>query len=112
MKYFFSGIQVVLCAGAPDTKEMGEEMAEKVEKVRNETTNDVIWIEQWVPRAHLITLYSHAFVFVCPSFYEPFGIINLEAMACGTPVVASVVGGIPEVVVHGQTGADWIVSIF
>ena len=104
IKYLLPGIQAVLCAGAPDTKEIGEEIAEKVEKVRKETTNDVIWMEQWVPRAHLITLYSHAFVFVCPSIYEPFGIINLEAMACETPVVASAVGGIPEVVVQGETG--------
>lgn len=97
------GIQVVLCAGAPDTQEIGTEIAERVKEVRSQK-REIIWIDRWVPRDDLITLFSHASVFVCPSIYEPFGIINLEAMACETPVVASAVGGIPEVVVHGQTG--------
>jgi glycosyltransferase involved in cell wall biosynthesis len=64
----------------------------------------VIWVQKMVPRQDVIQLYSHAAVFCCPSIYEPFGIINLEAMACGTPVVGSAVGGIPEVVVDGETG--------
>ena len=104
IKWLHPGIQVVLCAGAPDTPEIGKEMAEKVKEARSETKNEIIWIEQWIPRAQLIYLFSHASVFVCPSVYEPFGIINLEAMACESPVVASAVGGIPEVVVHGETG--------
>lgn len=98
------GAQVVLCAGAPDTKEIGEEMAACVERARRETDNPIHWIQQILPRDDVITLYTHASVFVCPSVYEPFGIINLEAMACGTPVVASKVGGIPEIVVPGETG--------
>ncbi len=97
-------IQVVLCAGTPDTREIGKEMAEKVKEVRTRTNHEILWIEQWVPRLDLICLFSHASVFVCPSIYEPFGIINLEAMACETPVVASAVGGIVEVVVDGETG--------
>ncbi len=101
------GLQVVLCAGAPDTEEISKETSERVMKARSETRNEVIWIRQWVPRADLIYLFSHASVFVCPSIYEPFGIINLEAMACETPVVASAVGGIPEVIIHGETG--WLV---
>ena len=107
IKWIDPGIQVVLCAGAPDTKEIGMEIAEKVREARSETRNEIIWIDQWVPRADLVCLFSHASLFVCPSIYEPFGIINLEAMSCETPVVASAVGGIPEVVVHGETG--WLV---
>ncbi len=107
IRWLDPGIQVVLCAGAPDTREIGEEMAEKVKEARSETTNEIVWIDQWVPRAHLVRLFSHASLFVCPSVYEPFGIINLEAMACETPVVASAVGGIPEVVVSGETG--WLI---
>lgn len=98
------GVQIVLCAGAPDTKEIGEEMAQAVNEARQLTANPVIWIAEMIPKAEIIALYSHASVFVCPSVYEPFGIINLEAMACETPVVAAEVGGIPEVVIPGQTG--------
>ena len=96
-------LQVVLCAGAPDTKEIGAEMAARVAEV-SVTRSDVIWIREMLPRADAIALYSHAAVFCCPSVYEPFGIINLEAMACETAVVASAVGGIPEVVVPEETG--------
>ncbi len=98
------GVQAVLCAGAPDTEEIGREMAERVERARAATANPILWVRQMVPREDVIALYSQAAVFVCPSVYEPFGIINLEAMACGTPVVASAVGGIREVVVPGETG--------
>ncbi len=108
VKHLSPGIQVVLCAGAPDTEEIRREMVERVEEARAQTANEILWIHQWVPTKDLATLYSHASVFVCPSVYEPFGIINLEAMACETPVVASAVGGIPEVVTHGETG--WLVS--
>lgn len=104
IKWLNPGIQVVICAGAPDTEEISKEIAESVKEARSETGNKIIWISQWVPRADLIYLFSHASVFVCPSIYEPFGIINLEAMACETPVVAAAVGGIPEVVIHGETG--------
>jgi alpha-maltose-1-phosphate synthase len=95
--------QVVLCAGQPDTSEIGAEMQRAVDEARRDR-DGVIWVQQMVPRADVIQLYSHAAVFCCPSIYEPFGIINLEAMACGTPVVGSAVGGIPEVVVDGITG--------
>jgi len=98
-----SSLQVVLCAGAPDTTEIGDEMAERVAEIGADRA-DVIWVREMVPRADAIQLYSHAAVFCCPSVYEPFGIINLEAMACETAVVASAVGGIPEVVVPGETG--------
>jgi starch synthase len=98
------GVQVVLCAGAADTKELEKEMSGAVEQARQKTGNKIILIPGTVRRHEIITLYSAATLFVCPSIYEPFGIINLEAMACGTPVVASAVGGIPEIVVHQETG--------
>lgn len=97
------GFQVVLCAGAPDTPEIAAEMQQAVAAAR-EHHGEIVWIEKMVTRPEAIALYSAASVFVCPSIYEPFGIINLEAMACGTPVVASAVGGIKEVVVDGETG--------
>ena len=96
-------LQIVLCAGAPDTPEIGREMEAGVARVAAER-DGIVWIREMLPRADTIELYSHAAVFCCPSVYEPFGIINLEAMACGTAVVASAVGGIPEVVVPGETG--------
>lgn len=97
------GFQIVLCAGAPDTPEIAAEMKAAVGAAQR-TRDGVIWIEEMVDVPTKVELYSHAAVFVCPSIYEPFGIINLEAMACGTPVVASAVGGIKEVLVHGETG--------
>ncbi len=103
IRYLPEGMQVVLCAGAPDTPEIAAEMREKVEAARAAGGN-VVWIEKMVTKAEAIELYSHAQVFCCPSVYEPFGIINLEAMACRAPVVASATGGILEVVVDGETG--------
>ena len=96
--------QVVICAGAPDTEEFGREIAAKVAEVKTRTATDVIWIPEFLPKEQIVSFYTHAAVFVCPSIYEPFGIINLEAMACGTPVVASAVGGIVEAVKDGETG--------
>lgn len=97
------GIGVVLCAGQPDTAEIAREVTEGV-RAAQATRPNVVWIGEMVSREEVRQLYSHAAVFCCPSVYEPFGIINLEAAACETPVVASAVGGIPEVVVDGETG--------
>ncbi len=96
-------IQVVLLAGAPDTKEIGEEMKAAVAKV-SANRPGVVWVPEMLSKPEVIQFYSNAVVFCCPSVYEPFGIINLEAMACETAVVASAIGGIPEVVVPGETG--------
>jgi len=103
IRYMDPGFQVVLCAGAPDTPEIAAEMKAAV-SVAQAAHRGVIWIREMVNKATVFQLYSHAAIFVCPSIYEPFGIINLEAMACETPVVASAVGGIKEVVVDGETG--------
>ena len=95
--------QVVLCAGAPDTPEIAAEMRMKVEEARRRHPR-IVWIEKMVTKQEAVRLYSNARLFCCPSVYEPFGIINLEAMACSAPVVASATGGIKEVVVDGETG--------
>jgi len=95
--------QLVLCAGAPDTPEIAAEIATAVHELAA-SRSGVVWIQEMVPRAAVVELLSHAAVFCCPSTYEPLGIVNLEAMACGVPVVATKVGGIPEVVAHGETG--------
>ncbi len=96
-------IQVVLCAGQPDTPAIGQEMKDRVAEV-SANRPGVIWIQEFLPKDQVIQYYSNATVFCCPSVYEPFGIINLEAMACETAVVASAIGGIPEVVVPEETG--------
>jgi alpha-maltose-1-phosphate synthase len=103
VKYLPKGMQIVLCAGAPDTPEIATEMREKVEAARA-AGGHIVWIEKMVTKPEAIELYSNCRVFCCPSVYEPFGIINLEAMACGAPVVASATGGILEVVKDGETG--------
>jgi glycogen synthase len=104
IRHLQPGVQVVLCAGAPDTPEIAREMTAAVERARAQSAHRIIWIDEMLPKEQVISLYTHAAIFVCPSVYEPFGIINLEAMACETPVVAAAVGGIPEVVDHGETG--------
>jgi starch synthase len=96
-------VPIVLCAGAADTPGLGAEVAERVSRLAD-VRGGVHWIEEMLPRPDVVQLLSHAAVFVCPSTYEPFGLINLEAMACEVPVVATAVGGIPEIVVEGVTG--------
>lgn len=103
IRHFAPGFQVALCAGAPDTPEIAQEMRGAVAAAQAERPG-IVWIDHMVSAEEKIALYSHAEVFCCPSIYEPFGIINLEAMACETAVVASAVGGIKEVVVNGGTG--------
>ena len=96
-------VQVVLCAGAPDTKEIAAEVSSAVATLQ-ETRDGVMWIEQMLPRPELVAVLDACTAFVCPSVYEPLGIVNLEAMAVGLPVVGTATGGIPEVVVDGVTG--------
>jgi alpha-maltose-1-phosphate synthase len=104
LPYLHEGLQVVLCAGMPDTEEIAREMRTSVAETRQRSPNPIVWVSDMVAEPDLVALYSHASLFVCPSVYEPFGIINLEAMACGTPVIGAAVGGIPDVVRHGETG--------
>jgi len=104
-RQFDDSVVLVLCASSPDTPEIGVEVANAVASLRElRGESSVIWIQEQAARPQLIQLFSHALAFVCPSVYEPLGIVNLEAMACETAVVASAVGGIPEVVVDGVTG--------
>ncbi|GAB3497211.1 alpha-maltose-1-phosphate synthase [Flexivirga lutea] len=103
-----SEVQLVLCAGAPDTPQILREVEESVARLR-QSRDGVVWIADMLPRAEVVALLSAATVFVCPSVYEPLGIVNLEAMACGCPVVGTATGGIPEVVADGETG--WLVPI-
>lgn len=102
-QYFNEDCQIVLCAGAPDTEEIAKETSALIDELKAKRKG-VILISEMLPREKIKILYSHARVFACPSLYEPFGIINLEAMACETPVVGSHVGGIPEIIVEGETG--------
>ena len=102
-KYFNDNCQIVLCAGAPDTLEIAKETEELIADLKAQR-DGVILISEMLPREKIKVLYSHARVFACPSLYEPFGIINLEALSCETPVVGSAVGGIPEIIQEGKTG--------
>ena len=102
-KYFNKNCQVVLCAGAPDTEEIAKETESLIQELQSER-DGIILISEMLPREKIKVLYSHSRVFACPSLYEPFGIINLEAMSCETPVVGSAVGGIPEIIIEGETG--------
>lgn len=101
-------VQLVLCAGAPDTQAIADEVSGLVDKL-SEQREGVFWQQRVLPREELCQVLSHATVFVCPSIYEPLGIVNLEAMACGAAVVGTATGGIPEVIVDGETG--WLVPI-
>jgi starch synthase len=103
MAHVDDGVQLVLCAGAPDTPEIGAAVSGRVERLRAQR-DGVLWIEQMLPKPEVIQVLSHATVFACPSIYEPLGIVNLEAMACETAVVATATGGIVEVVDDGVTG--------
>ncbi|AKK05552.1 glycogen synthase (ADP-glucose) [Corynebacterium mustelae] len=102
-RHFDDGVQLVLCAGAPDTPEIAEQTASLVAKLQAER-DGIVWVQEMLPKEKIQEILTAADCFVCPSIYEPLGIVNLEAMACGTAVVASDVGGIPEVVVDGKTG--------
>ncbi len=102
-KYFNATCQIVLCAGAPDTEEIAKESEDLIAQLKSQR-DGVILISEMLPREKVKVLYSHARVFACPSLYEPFGIINLEAMSCETPVVGSAVGGIPEIIIENETG--------
>lgn len=102
-KYFNKNCQIVLCAGAPDTEEIAKETEDLIAELKSQR-DGVILISEMLPREKIKVLYSHARVFACPSLYEPFGIINLEALSCETPVVGSAVGGIPEIITEGETG--------
>jgi alpha-maltose-1-phosphate synthase len=101
-------VQLVLLAGAPDTPEIKSEVEQLIDTLR-ESRDGVVWVPTMLPRNEVVAMLSSATVFVCPSVYEPLGIVNLEAMACELPVVATATGGIPEVVVDGETG--WLVPI-
>ncbi|QTH60685.1 glycogen synthase [Corynebacterium hindlerae] len=102
-KLFDDGVQLVLCAGAPDTPEIAAETKALVEELQAQR-DGIFWVQEFLPKDKIQEILTAADTFVCPSIYEPLGIVNLEAMACGTAVVASDVGGIPEVVVDGTTG--------
>ena len=95
--------QLVLCASGADTPAIEAEVRDAVQRLRD-TRRSVVWIEDMLPPAAVVQILSHARVFVCPSVYEPFGLVNVEAMACGAAVVATATGGIPEIVVDGETG--------
>lgn len=101
-------VQLILCAGAPDTPEIQKEVEASVAQLQ-QSRSGVVWIPDHLPRHELAAILTSATVFVCPSIYEPLGIVNLEAMACGIPVVGTATGGIPEVIVDGETG--WLVPI-